>query len=43
MENIDSVCSERFSPCVPKQSMDVFILTQHYEGYFIIKHINQDC
>ena len=43
MENIDSVCSEMFSPQVPKSLMDVFILTQHYEGYDIIKYVNQDC
>ena len=43
MEYIDSVCSEMFSPWVPKLLMDVFILTQHYEGYDIIKHVNQDC
>ena len=43
MEYIDSVCSEMFSPWVPRVLMDVFILTQHYEGYDIIKHVNQDC
>ena len=43
MEYIDSVCSEMFSPWVPKLLMDAFILTQHHEGYDIIKHVNQDC
>ena len=43
MECIDSVDSEMFSPWVPKLLMDVFILTQHYEGYDIIKHENEDC
>ena len=38
MEYIDSVSSEMFSPWLPKLLMDVFILTQHYEGYDIIKH-----
>ena len=28
---------------VPKLLMDILILTQHYKGYDIIKHINQDC
>ena len=42
MEYIDSVYSEIFSPWVPKLLMDV-ILIQHYEGYDIIKHVNQDC
>ena len=43
MECIDSVCLEMFAPWVPKLLMDVFILTQHYEGYDINKHVNQDC
>ena len=43
MEYIDSVCSEMFSPCEPKLLMDIFILTQHHEGYDIIKDINQVC
>ena len=43
MEYINSVCSETFSPLVPNLLMDVFILTQHHEGYDIIKHFNQDC
>ena len=43
MEYIDSVCSKMFSPWVPKILMDIFILTQHYEGYDFIKHVNQDC
>ena len=43
MEDIDSVCLEMFSPWVPKLLIDIFILTQHHEGYDIIKHVNQDC
>ena len=43
MEYIDSVCSDMFSPWVPKLLMDVFILSQHHENYNIIKHVNQDC
>ena len=43
MEYIDSVCSEMFSPWVSNLLMDVFILTQHYKGCDIIKHVNQDC
>ena len=43
MEYINSVCSEMFSPWVAKLLMDVFILTQHHEGYDVIKHANQYC
>ena len=43
MEYIDSVCSDMFSPWVPKLLMDVFILSQHHDNYNIIKHVNQDC
>ena len=42
-EYIDSVCSEMISPWVPKLLMDVFILTQYYEGQDIIKVTNKDC
>ena len=37
MKYMDSVCSEIFSPWVPKLLMEVFILTQHHEDYSIIK------
>ena len=39
MEYIDSVYSEMFSPWVSKLFMNVFIPTQHHEGYDIIKHV----
>ena len=32
-----------FSPWITQLLMDVFILTQHHEGFDIIKHVNQDC
>ena len=43
MKYIDFVCSAMFSPWVTKILMDFFILTQHHEGYDIIKNVNQDC
>ena len=43
MDYIDSVCSDMFSPWVPKLLMDVFILSEHHENYNIIEHVNQDC
>ena len=42
-EYIDSLCIDMFTPWEPKLLMDVFILTEHWQNYDIIKHVNKDC
>ena len=41
-EYIDSVCMDMFVPWEPKLLIDVFILSQKYKDYNIIKHINEE-
>ena len=40
---IDSLCFDMFSSWEPKLLMDAFILTEHWQIYYIINHVNEDC